>query len=101
MSPYPDRAAGGSASPHLFPVSNHKLQPLNQPFMLHLCSHDIDTRRIDAAVPQDIRQLYDVLSHAVKGTRKQLPQIMRKHLAGLYPRLPADPFHLRPDTAAV
>ncbi len=62
--------------------------------------HDIDARGINARMPQNVRQLGNVLFHAVKDARKQVPQIVRKHLAWQHARLLAQRFHHPPHAGA-
>ena len=69
--------------------------------MLLSGSHNIDTGGVNGAVTQNTGQLGNVLFNAVKGSGKQLSQIVRKHLAffdtGDFTQL----LHLPPDAAAV
>ena len=69
--------------------------------MLHTCGHDIDPGGVDAAVPQNICQLGNVLFNAVKRPGEQLAQIVGKDLAGLHPRRFTELFHIRPDITPV
>ncbi len=58
----------------------------DQPHIFHASAvffagrDDIDPRRIDTAMTEKIGELCNVLFHAVKCPRKQVAQIMRKHL---------------------
>ena len=54
--------------------------------MAVLCAggHDVDARRVDAAVTENIRQLCNVFFHTIKCPGKKLPQIMREHLVRNY-----------------
>ena len=63
-----------------------------------LCARcdDIDARGVNACMPQNVRKLGNVLFHTVKDTRKQMPQIVRKHLAWQHACLLAQGFHLPP-----
>ena len=63
--------------------------------------NNIDTRRIDAGVSQDIRQFRDILFHIIISPRKQVAQIVGKYLSGAYARFPAQRFHLSPDITPV
>lgn len=53
---------------------------------LETCRHDVDSCRVDAAVPSNVRQLGDVLLDPIECPRKQLPQIVRQHIARPYVR---------------
>lgn len=50
---------------------------------------DIDAGRIDAAVPENIRKLGDVLFDAVEYPGEQVPQVMGEHLLRIDVRLGA------------
>ena len=63
--------------------------------------HNIDSGGIDAAVPQNIRQLRNILLNAVESTGKELPQIVGKDFGRIYIRYMAQPFHLCPYIAAI
>ena len=65
--------------------------------MFRACGDQVNARGFNAAVPEDIGQLYNVPAGLVKRPRKQVPQIVREHLAGRNPRLCADRFHFRPN----
>ena len=69
--------------------------------MLRTGGHDIDSRGIDAAVAQNIRQLGDVLFDTVECPGKQLAQIMGKNFGCRYSGLSAKLLHLPPDAAPV
>ena len=53
--------------------------------------HNIDSGGIDAAVPQNIRQLCNILLNAVESTGKELPQIVGKDFGRIYIRYMAQP----------
>ena len=63
-----------------FLFSDHKAQPFNLSAMLHTCCHNIDSCGIDAAVPQDVRQLGNIFFDPIEGPGKELTQIMRENL---------------------
>ena len=65
--------------------------------MLRSGGDQIDAGGLDAAVTQDICQLRHIPADPVKGSGKQVPQVVREHLAGLYLRPDTQGFHLRPD----
>lgn len=60
-------------------------QPLDFSAVFGAGRHDIDTGRIDAAVPQNICQFGDIFLDAVEGSGKEFSQIVRKDLAGIHP----------------
>ena len=68
-----------------------------------LCAggHDVDARRVDAAVTENICQFCNILLHTIESPGKELPQIVGKHLAGFYSGCLAEGFHLRPNIAPV
>ena len=69
--------------------------------MLEAARDDVDARRIDTAVSQDIREPRDVFLYAVKGSGEQVPQIVREHLAGVDAGFLAEALHLPPDIRSV
>ena len=64
--------------------------------MLDSCGTDIEPRRVDAAMAEHIGQLDDILLDLIKHTRKQMPQIMGKHLCGVHACASAELLHLPP-----
>ena len=71
--------------------------------MAVLCAggHDVDARRVDAAVAENICQFFNILLHTIESPGKELPQIVGKHLVRIYVCLCTQPLHGRPDIAAV
>ena len=63
--------------------------------------HNVDTCGVDGAVTQDVGKLGDVLFDAVKGSSKELAQVMGKHLAWLYSCGLAQFLHCRPDVTSI
>ena len=63
--------------------------------------NDVNSGCVDTAVTENIGKLGNVLFNPVKCAGKQMPQVMRKDLFRVYPRLPAKAFHLPPDIGAV
>ena len=63
--------------------------------------HDVDPGGINATVPQNIRQLRNVLLNAIKSPCKELTEVMGKDLGGIDTRCLTQPFHLCPDVASV
>lgn len=64
----------------VFICLNYKAQSFDFSPVFRTGGHDINPRGINAAVPQDVRQLGDVFLNAVKGPGKQFAKIVRKHL---------------------
>lgn len=58
---------------------------------------DIDSRRVDAAVTENVGELGDVLFYSVENTSKQMPQVVRKHLVRIDVRFHAQRLHIPPD----
>lgn len=71
--------------------------------MAVLCAggHDVDARRVDAAVTENICQFCNILLHTIESPGKEFPQIVGKHLVRIYVCLRTQPLHGRPDIAAV
>ena len=68
-----------------------------------LCAggHDVDARRVDAAVTENICQFCNILLHTIESPGKEFPQIVGKHFVRIYVCLRTQPLHGRPDIAAV
>ena len=79
----------------------HQPQPLDLSAVLGAGGYNIDPGGINAAVPQDIRQLCNILLNAIEGPGKELAEVMGKDLGGIDTRCLTQPFHLRPDIASV
>lgn len=54
--------------------------------MLRARLHDIDPGGADAGMAQDIGQLGNILFRRVEHHGKEVAQVVRKHLPGVYPR---------------
>ena len=65
--------------------------------MLYSGGYNIEARRVDAAVPQDIGQFGNVLFYAIKYSGKKMPQVVGENLFRVYPGFPAQGLHLPPD----
>ena len=65
--------------------------------MLSACRNNINTGCIDACMSKDIGELCYVLFDPVKGSRKQMPEIVRKDLALRYVCLLTQCLHFPPD----
>ena len=68
--------------------------------MLGAGRYNINSRRINAAVPEDAGKLGDNLFYAVKHPREKVAQVMRKDLFWVDVCLPAQGFHLAPNVCA-
>lgn len=95
-----------NVSPHnsnyvVFLRLNHQAKPLDFPAVFRSGGHNIDPRCINAAVPQNICQLCDIFLNAIESPGKQLAQIVGENLGRIDTRCFAQPFHLRPNIAAV
>ena len=62
--------------------------------MLRHARNKVNARRFDARMPENIRQLDDVLVCAIKRRREQVAQIVRKDLPRVDARAGAQFFHL-------
>ena len=65
--------------------------------MLRHARNKVNARRFDARMPENIRQLDDVLVCAVESCCKQMPQVVRKHFPRIDARADTQLFHLRPN----
>lgn len=65
--------------------------------MLCHARNKVNARRFDARMPENIRQLDDVLVCAVESCCKQMPQVVRKGLPRVDTRAGAQLFHFRPN----
>lgn len=68
--------------------------------MLGAGRYNINSRRINAAVSEDVGKLGDILFYAVKHPREKVAQVMRKDLFWVDVCLPAQGFHLAPNVCA-
>ena len=62
--------------------------------MLRHARNKVNARRFDARMPENIRQLDDVLVRAVKRCREQVAQVVRKHFPRIDARADTQFFHL-------
>ena len=62
--------------------------------MLRHARNKVNARRFDARMPENIRQLDDVLVCAIKCRREQMPQIVRENFPRVDARAGAQFFHL-------
>ena len=68
--------------------------------MLRAGGHQVDAGSLNAAVPQQVRQLDDVPTDPVKDCGEQVSQVMGKHLAWLHTSVLAQPFQFCLDLTA-
>ena len=75
----------------------------NQPHIFHTLTvfrpgaDDINSRRINTAVTENICELGNVFLDTVKHSCKQMPKIMREHLVRVDVRFHTEGFHIPPD----
>ena len=69
--------------------------------MLCAGGYQIDPGGLDAAVPEQVGKLDNIMADLIENSGKQVPQIVREHLARLYARIFAELLELCPDLAAV
>ena len=65
--------------------------------MLRHARNKVNARRFDARMPEDIRQLDDVLVRAVESCCKQMAQVVREDLSRIHTRAGTQLFHFRPN----
>ena len=65
--------------------------------MLRHARNKVNARRFDARMPENIRQLDDILVCAVKRRCEQMAQVVRKDLPRVDARAGAQLLHLRPN----
>ena len=77
-----------------------------QPKPFHLAGmgfpggNQINTCGLNTAVPQYIRQFYNVPAYLLKGSGKQMAQIMRENFRRTHFRFFTELFHLSPDLSS-
>lgn len=62
--------------------------------MLRCAGDKVNARRFDARMPENIRQLDDVLVRAVKRRREQVAEVVREDLPCIHTRAGTQFFHL-------
>ena len=78
----------------------------NKPHILHLATvlgaggDDVDPRRVDTAVTENVGKFCYVLLNSVKHTSKQVPKIVRKDLIRIDVCLLTEILHLPPNVCA-
>lgn len=65
------------------------------------CFHGVDSRGVDAGVPQQIREARHIFMCGIMRHGEQMPQIVRKNFFFGNARRRAELFHFRPDIAAI
>lgn len=65
--------------------------------MLRRTCDKVDSRRFDARMPENIRELDDVLVRAVKRRREQVAEVVREDLPCIHTRAGSQLFHFRPN----
>lgn len=78
----------------------HQAKAVDLPGVLGAGGEQVNAGGVDAAVAQHVGQHGDVVAGAVKGAGKQVPQVVRVHLAGGHAGQAAKGFHLGPDLPA-
>ena len=61
----------------------------------------IDPCCLNATVSKDVRQMGQVLLNGIKAAGKQVPQVVRKHLAGIHSGAGTEFFHIMADIRPV
>ena len=59
--------------------------------------NDINARRVDAAVTENVGELGNILFNTVEHPREQMPQVVREYLTRIDIGVRAEFFHLSPD----
>lgn len=80
--------------------SGNQVEALQLLHMLRAGGKQIKTGGFQAAVSQYIRQLDDIVTQRIKGSGKEMPQIVRKNLAAIHAGRAAQALQLRPDLPA-
>ena len=65
--------------------------------MLRHARNKVNARRFDARMPENIRQLDDVLVCAIKCRREQVAEVVREDLPCIHTRVGSQLFHFRPN----
>ena len=71
----------------LFAISQDRVHGLHSAAVFRACADDINSRRVDTAVAENIRQFCDVLFDSVEHPCEQVAQIVRKDLLRIDPCL--------------
>ena len=73
-----------------------QVQAFQLPLMLCAGGKEIDACRFNAGVSQHVGQLYNIPAGSVKAARKEVAQIVGKHLGSCHAGFFADRLHFRP-----
>ena len=65
--------------------------------MLRHARNKVNARRFDARMPENIRQLDDILVCAIKCRREQVAEVVREDLPCIHTRAGSQLFHFRPN----
>lgn len=76
-----------------FLLSHYKSQRIQMPPMLCPTGNNINSGRINTAVPQNIRQTGNIFIYRIETPGKQMAKIMRKYFLCIHPRIPAQVLH--------
>ena len=79
------------------PISTHQAQTIQLTYMLGPRRKQINPGGVDATVTQHIGQPHDISMCLIKSLRKQMAQVVGKHLGGFHIGGSAQLFHLSPD----
>ncbi len=88
-------------TPVFFLLSDHQPHRLHLAPVLRSGGDDIQAGRVDAGMPQEVRQLRHVMVNAVEGPGEQVSQAVGKYFGGRNPCPLAQGFHLPPDVGPV
>ena len=62
--------------------------------------NNVNSCGVDTAVAENIGEFCDILFNAVKYSREEMAQVVRKYFLWIYPRLLAQRFHFTPNIGA-
>ena len=79
-----------------FVLTPQKSEALDPPPVYFSALRCVNPRCIHTAVAEDIRKAHDILLNRIKGSGKQMTQVMRKDLLLVHAGAPAQPFHIAP-----
>lgn len=80
---------------------DHESQSFDLMSMLGSGGHDIDSRRIDTAMAQNVRKLGNILLNAVKRARKEFTQIVWENFLGINLCSNTQLLHICPDVTSI
>ena len=76
---------------------DHKPHRFHQLSVFTAGGNDINACCLNGRVPENVGKFGNILLDAIEHPRKQMPQIMRKHLFGIHLCFKAEVFHFPPD----